>query len=129
MSKAYQQNALESFRIHINGYPRITNEFSGAYCIPLTMRKLQIVRSCKVIASDEGGWRHVSVSILDSSSPPSWEMMSEAKDLFWSPDEWVIQFHPARSEYVNIHPGCLHLWQPWDGEKPIQFPTPPRYFV
>jgi hypothetical protein len=34
------------------------------------------------------------------------------KDLFWELEDWVVQFHPAQSEYVNHHPGCLHLWRP-----------------
>jgi hypothetical protein len=23
-----------------------------------------------------------------------------------------LQFHPAKSEYVNLHNHCLHIWQP-----------------
>ena len=26
------------------------------------------------------------------------------------------QFHPPRSEYVNNHPNCLHLWKPVGAE-------------
>lgn len=51
--------------------------------------------------------------------------MCQVKDLFWDPEDWVVQFHPAHSEYVNNHPGVLHLWrcltQP--------FPQPDRLMV
>jgi len=32
---------------------------------------------------------------------------------------------PAESEYVNLHPFCLHLWRP----KGTTIPTPPRALV
>jgi hypothetical protein len=59
------------------------------------------------------GWEHVSISTRRRA--PNWTEMCFVKDLFWSEDECVIQFHPPRSEYVNNHPYCLHLWRPSDG--------------
>lgn len=61
------------------------------------------------------GWEHVSVSTARRT--PNWEEMCFVKGLFWSDDETVIQFHPPRSEYVNQHPHCLHLWRHKDGHK------------
>jgi hypothetical protein len=61
------------------------------------------------------GWEHVSISTR--RRPPNWQEMCFVKDLFWSEDECVIQFHPPRSEYVNNHPHCLHLWRHIDGHK------------
>lgn len=55
------------------------------------------------------GWDHVSVSTRNR--PPNWDEMSFIKDLFWRADETVVQFHPKRSEYVNNHPHCLHMWK------------------
>ena len=75
----------------------------------------------KIIASDGMSWEHVSVSIAGSTQPSSWSIMSQVKDLFFEPEEWVVQYHPAKSEYVNTHPGCLHLWKCIDRE----MPTPP----
>ena len=59
----------------------------------------------RIIASDgvdpvAEGWEHVSVS-LSSKRCPNWLEMCFVKDLFWSDEETVIQFHPPRSEYVN----------------------------
>lgn len=81
----------------------------------------------KVIASDGEGWQHVSVSLHDHpNKTPSWALMCFVKDLFWEPEDVVVQFHPRKSEYVNHHPGCLHLWRCIDGR---EFPTPPTYMV
>ena len=61
------------------------------------------------------GWEHVSVSIPRANRCPNWPEMCFVKDLFWSEDEAVVQFHPPKSEYVNNHPFCLHLWRAVDG--------------
>ena len=43
--------------------------------------------------------------------------MCFVKDLFWDETETVIQFHPPRSEYVNNHNFCLHLWRHKEGHR------------
>lgn len=48
------------------------------------------------------------------------------KDMFFDAEEVVVQYHPAKSQYVNNYPYCLHLWRPNDG---TQFPSPPMAFV
>jgi hypothetical protein len=58
----------------------------------------------------EYGWEHVSVSV--DGRVPNWQEMCFVKNLFWSDEECVVQFHPPKSEYVNLHPYCLHLWKP-----------------
>ena len=56
---------------------------------------------------------------------PTWEEMCAIKDMFFNDDEVVMQLHPAKSEYVNIHNYCLHLWKPINAKIPV----PPRCFV
>ena len=73
----------------------------------------------RVLASDGRGWQHVSVSIRNSKKCPPWGVMCAVKELFWEPEDWVIQFHPAQSCYVNFHPGCLHLWKPVGQSFPV----------
>jgi hypothetical protein len=70
-----------------------------------------------------GGWEHVSVST--TSRTPNWTEMCFVKDLFWSEEECVVQYHPALGNYINCHPHCLHLWRPLNAEIPI----PPSHFV
>lgn len=62
--------------------------------------------------SDGEGWDHVSVSLVDSDEPPTWVEMCFVKDTFWDAEEIVVQYHPAKSKYVNFALGCLHLWRP-----------------
>lgn len=78
-------------------------------------------RQLRIIAADgeETGWEHVSVSIPESTKCPSWDEMCLVKNLFWDEDETVVQFHPPKSEYVNNHVGCLHLWRWIEGTIPI----------
>jgi len=82
------------------------------------------------VASDILGWEHVSVTAANPGAripknPPSWKIMRKVKSLFWDDEDAVMQIHPPKSEYVNFHPACLHLWRPVDGD----FPRPPRELV
>lgn len=70
-----------------------------------------------------GDWEHLSVST--PSHCPSWETMCKMKDIFWNEDECCIEYHPAKKDYVNMHPYCLHIWKPMKQE----IPTPPTIFV
>lgn len=63
------------------------------------------------VASWGGGWDHVSVAPLKRKITPSWETMCKVKDIFFKPEEAVIQIHPPKDEYVNNMPNCLHLWR------------------
>lgn len=76
-----------------------------------------------VIASWGAGWEHVSVSLKRRC--PTWEEMSMIKDIFWDDEECVVQYHPPKSQYVNRHPHCLHLWKKIGHE----FETPPKILI
>lgn len=93
--------------------------FNGAFGFNLPGEARFIVCVC----SDGMGWQHVSVSFgAGTTKTPSWEIMCQIKDLFWEPEDVVVQYHPARSQYVNCHPGCLHLWRPTS--QPLPVPSP-----
>ena len=79
-----------------------------------------------VMASDGMGWEHASVSVRGKTRQdweptrcPTWEEMCHIKSLFWDEDDCVIQYHPAKSEYVNRHQYVLHLWRPTQAVVPI----------
>lgn len=74
------------------------------------------------IVSDGGGWEHVSVSTPKQKKCPSWKIMCRVKDLFWNDEDTVIQFHPAKDNYINNHPYCLHLWRPIAEKLPLPNP-------
>ncbi len=94
-----------------NGMFRLPHRENGA-SVPFT-----------VVASDEQGWEHVSVSL--PLRCPTWEEMCKIKSLFWGPEDCVVQYHPPESAYVNNHPYCLHLWR----NTTEAMPTPPTYMV
>jgi hypothetical protein len=60
---------------------------------------------------------HVSVSARNRC--PNWMEMCFVKDLFWNEEEAVMQLHPPRSQYVNQHAFCLHLWRPINTDIPM----------
>lgn len=79
----------------------------GAFLIKYQSYEMFIISS----GSDNGTeWEHVSVS-LKNGKTPTWDMMCFVKDLFFTDDETVVQYHPKKSQYVNMHKNCLHLWR------------------
>ena len=72
-------------------------------------------------------WEHVSVQAKDyvGERIPTWDEMCFTKELFWSDTETVMQLHPPKADYVNIHPHVLHLWRPTS----CTIPTPPKIAV
>lgn len=69
------------------------------------------------------GWEHVSVSVQkkgqEQTRCPTWGEMCWVKNLFWDEEDCVAQFHPSKSEYVNLHEFVLHLWRPTHEKMPI----------
>jgi hypothetical protein len=97
----------------------------GMFVVPGPCGKKLCIVASGANADDEvsAGWEHVSVSTRRRC--PNWTEMCFVKDLFWAPEECVVQFHPPKSEYVNNHPFVLHLWKHRDNP----FPTPPSVLV
>jgi hypothetical protein len=89
-----------------------TAGWNGHFLVPLDGELWQ------VRLSDGLGWRHLSVSNAQKKLIPSWYTMCRLKDAFWDDEDWVVQFHPGKSDYINDAPGCLHLWQPLEAELP-----------
>ena len=56
---------------------------------------------------------------------PSWDEMCELKEIFFSPDETVVQFHARRAKYINYHQHCLHLWK----KQGSRYDLPPGWMV
>jgi hypothetical protein len=79
--------------------------------------------ACMMAAPTTDEWQHVSVSL--EKRCPTWEEMCMVKDLFWGPEDCVVQFHPPKADYVNVAQHCLHLWCLQGRE----FPRPPKIFV
>lgn len=95
------------------------DEHNGAFLIPIDNKQFF------VIASDGLGWEHVSVSIKNVDRCPKWNEMCKIKEMFFEEEEVVMQLHPKKTEYVNIHNYTLHLWRPIKQK----IPTPPSIMV
>lgn len=91
---------------------------AGAFVVNMNNKQIRTISS-----GPDSGWEHVSVSLKHRT--PTWDEMCFVKDLFWEEDECVIQYHPAKSDYVNFHPYCLHMWKPIE----IEIPKPPSWMV
>lgn len=106
---------LDKYRLEL--YGMMGDEYNGAFELKIKGE------TYNVIASNGGGWEHVSIS--HKRKIPSWSTMCLLKDMFFEEDEVVMQIHPRKSEYINTHKNCLHLWKPIDQE----IPTPPKEMV
>ena len=97
---------------------------NGAFNIPYpSTKKIQTQDTLFVVASDQCGWDHISVSTLGRC--PTWNEMNYVKNLFWDAEETVIQYHPPTSKYINNHPNVLHMWKP----QGVVVPMPPEEYV
>jgi hypothetical protein len=81
----------------------ITGQIVNCFKIPFKGTMLTVV------ASNIKNFEHASVSLKHRN--PTWNEMCFVKDLFWEDEECCIQFHPRKSEYVNLHEHCLHIWK------------------
>jgi hypothetical protein len=117
------EKLVEDGRVRTGGYATKPGERMGAFKVrcPLTSTWLQIIISDGTDWQEMGlpfpAWEHVSVS--NQQRCPTWEEMCWVKDLFWAPEECVMQYHPPQSKYVNKHDRCLHLWRPIGLEMPM----------
>jgi hypothetical protein len=124
----------EKFRI-VTGRQASNSAFgnNGAFRIPSLPKPGRShangQRELFIIASDGAGWEHVSVHVFiggkEKFAMPFWDEMCYIKDLFWDEEDVVMQLHPKKSEYVNLHAYVLHLWRPTSQA----IPTPPSILV
>jgi hypothetical protein len=100
---------------------------NGMFWIPLYPGKppMKIIATDGIAAAEDGmpPWEHVSASFPNRC--PTWEEMCRVKAMFWDDEDCVMQLHPPRSQWVNNHPYCLHLWRPLM----CPIPQPPAIMV
>lgn len=65
--------------------------------------------SCRIIVSLDGGGWHLSISREDKL--PTWDEVSRARYELLPDEATMAMFLPPRSEYVNLHEYCFHLYE------------------
>lgn len=95
----------------------------GAFRLPGPCGRTLYVIGCDASYPEAQGFEHVSVST--ERHIPNWLEMCFVKDIFWPEHETAFQLHPSKSEYVNNHPRCLHLWRHVKRDPPL----PPSILV
>lgn len=99
---------------------------NGAFIVPGPLKQ-----PLKIVCSDGSDWEagklpgvpfeHVSVSCEQRC--PTWAEMDFVKRIFWRDDECVMQLHVPRSDHINAHNFCLHLWKPIGVDMPVIQPA------
>jgi len=122
-------NHLDKFRTQKAPYTSPEGATYGAFELWHDAIVLRIIATDGRHEEGDTGWEHVSVHAYDpffkKQKIPKWEAMCFVKDLFWEEGECVVQFHPAKEDYVNTHACVLHLWRAT--KEP--FPMPPKICV
>lgn len=113
---------LDKFRVKSGLFSSPLSAPYGFFFIPIKIGQTPVKVMCSPF-DGENEWEHVSVSL--PARCPTWNEMCFIKELFWGHEDTVIQFHPPRSEYVNNHEFCLHLWR----NTKIKIDTPPSHMV
>lgn len=123
----------DSLRYNRPGYESSPGDTFGVFLIRDGADLLYCIATdgdCITTYGDDIRWEHVSITVKNRRGVqlgrcPTWEQMAKVKATFWSDDEAVMQLHPPRSDYVNHHPYCLHLWRPVG----VDIPRPLSIFV
>lgn len=120
---------LENARRDARGFVSKKGDMHGSFIVRDVHASLVIISSGTLELEDPAlnelsEWEHVSISLIGFHQCPTWDQMCFIKNLFWEEEETVVQFHPPKSEHVNNHPYCLHLWKP-----PYAIPTPPAIAI
>lgn len=73
---------------------------------------------CRSVCRERDGklWLHVSFS--QPSRLPSWQEVTDIKNIFVGKDRFAYQILPPSSSHANYHNFCLHLWHCMD-ETPL----------
>jgi hypothetical protein len=113
---------LEQYRLKgLKSYGSKEGDNFGVFAVPSPIDP-RIILTVMVAPMSEL-WQHVSVSTHRRC--PNWPEMCKVKELVWGDDVTVVQFHPKKTEYVNNHQYCLHLWKKRDTE----YALPPSIYV
>ena len=101
---------LEKYRLRSGLWGSPSGADYGAFDIPGPCGQELKILASPGDADETIPFEHVSVSLRNRT--PNWTEMCFVKELFWDAEDAVMQLHPPRSQWINNHPYCLHLWRP-----------------
>ena len=64
---------------------------------------------------EHSGTEYIHLSASHHNKLPKWDELGIVKDIFIG-DKEAYQIFPIKSEYVNLHKYCLHIFSRLDGE-------------
>ena len=112
IQKAKQLGEGFCLPINPNGWTRVRQDSHGA---AYRSTKTQATAICSVdLEADGKRWVHLSVA--HPNRLPTYQELSEARDVFLGEEARCIQVFAPKSEHVNIHKYCLHLWHCLDDD-------------
>lgn len=77
---------------------------------PATGRELTVISSVHEYVKDGKTMNLLHISVSLKNRNPNWDEMCFVKEKLLGDEMPAVQFHPPRSEYVNEHEHCLHIW-------------------
>lgn len=89
-----------------NAY-RCVDRFGPEGAIYVRKDGLKVIET---ISDHEDGreWLHVSLSFTDHL--PTYGDLKQVKSIFAGDENTALQVFPPKSQHINIHEYCLHLW-------------------
>lgn len=105
---------MESLEKYANNTIGKSN-ISKSFLIPLNDNKKAFV----IASEDFVGWDHVSAHIISVESgslnrTPNNEEMQFLRNIFFEDEDVVVEFHPAKKDYINNYSYALHMWKSTD---------------
>ena len=100
-------------RIGAPGWGEIDPPYAGMRCFRNWKQGLEALVSA---APMDDGRRWLHFSLVHRHSVPTWSDLVAAKEALLGPETKAILVIAPRSQWVNIHPNCLHLFVCLDGD-------------
>lgn len=73
------------------------------------------VSTLSVCVANEGGLLHVSIA--HTTRYPTWDEILAVRDWVFPDEMEAVLVLARKSEYVNKHPNCFHIWQSACGQE------------
>ena len=120
--KSLTDPTLQSWRrrdLELATYGQSGDDRGGVFAVRPVGRRDML----RMIASNDAGWDHISVSLTDRC--PTWAEMEFVKRRFFKDTEIAYQLHVPPASHISVHPYCLHIWRPHDAVIPV----PPEWMI